>query len=180
MKIKGFSNYEITSDGQVISLNYGGTGERRALSQKCKAGYMNVGIVDDAGVRKFKRVHRLVAEAFLSNPEGKPDVNHINGDKADNRVENLEWVTPKENIRHAFTNGLKTGHSPNKFGRNQGSKLGQSKLTEQIVVEIRKHHLETRPRGEKTWEKYGISEANYWYIVAKNGSKTWKHVKETT
>lgn len=72
-------------------------------------GYVYYGLTKDDKQRKFK-IHRLVAKAFIPNPENKPQVNHINGIKTDNRVENLEWCTSSENHQHAWDIGLKKYH----------------------------------------------------------------------
>lgn len=76
-------------------------------------GYVRVHLGKGTGKRVLKSIHRLVALAFIPNPMNLPQVNHINGDKTDNRAENLEWCTAKHNTRHALNNGLKKvfGHS---------------------------------------------------------------------
>jgi hypothetical protein len=76
-------------------------------SVRDRKGYLAVDLYDN-GERKTKRVHRLVAEAFVPNPHGKPEINHIDGNRHNNKVSNLEWVTKKENCRHAWDNGLVT------------------------------------------------------------------------
>ena len=106
--------YEVSNYGRVRSLdrtiNLGKRYERCYASQilklsTCRGGYMQVGLKMGKN-RKMELVHRLVAQAFIPNPKHKPQVNHIDGDKTNNRADNLEWCTDSENKRHAWLKGL--------------------------------------------------------------------------
>ena len=98
--------YEVSNTGKVRSNNYLGHGKTQELKQnKDRGGYQTVYLYFD-GKRKFKQVHRLVAQAFIPNPEGKPQVNHQDGNKSNNDASNLEWSTKKENSQHATRTGL--------------------------------------------------------------------------
>lgn len=91
--IPGFPNYQITNWGRVYSKQ---AGKFLNLEVHHK-GYLRVDLYDEDGERTHKKVHRLVAEAFVPNIYGKPQVNHIDGNNQNNSYTNLEWVTDEEN-----------------------------------------------------------------------------------
>lgn len=96
--IKGYENYIVTSEGCVINQRKGTC--KKPTSNKQGRGYFYVDLYNNGKHKRFY-VHRLVAEAFVENPNNKPFVNHKDGDTSNNKAENLEWVTPLENVEHA-------------------------------------------------------------------------------
>lgn len=94
-RINGFEDYYISSWGRVYSTKVG-----KFLNPfLCGRGYLKVDLHIN-GKRTHKKVHRLVAEAFIPNVDHKPQVNHIDGNKLNNSVTNLEWCTNQENVQH--------------------------------------------------------------------------------
>ena len=89
--------YLVSNQGRIFSLL-----KNRIMSVSQNKGYLSIRLVGSDGKRRGEAVHRLVALAFLDNPEHKPEVNHINGIRSDNRVENLEWVSRRENTEHRW------------------------------------------------------------------------------
>lgn len=120
--ITGYKDYYIYPDGRVFRISNG------KFVYPCKAnGYLVVSLHKE-GVRKTHFLHRIIASHFIPNPENKPQVNHINGVRYDNRVENLEWATAKENINHYYENH----YDPSKDKRTHNRRL-----TSQAVIKIR-------------------------------------------
>ena len=120
---KGF--YKVSSWGRIFSFAREGTNGGLLSLIKTPKSYLVVNLYQGSKLTNC-RVHRLVARAFIPNPDNKPEINHKNGVKTDNRVDNLEWVTHEENITHA----TKTGLMP------KGENCYKAKLTEEDVLKI--------------------------------------------
>lgn len=171
-KIKGFEfAYEVNCDGLIRSIDrtiIRSDGKKKTFKSKelkptiHSRGYLRV-TLRSPEKSKDMFIHRLVAEAFIENIENKLQVNHINGIKTDNRIENLEWVTSKENINHAFKNDLIS---------RKGIKNSQSKLTELNILSIRKLILKGETHKEIA-SKYGVHNS---IISNINLGKIWKHI----
>ncbi len=110
--------YEVSNLGKIKSINYNHTKVEKILAEKShKSGYKTV-VLCKNGEKKNKSIHILVASAFIPNPQKKCQVNHIDGNKSNNCVENLEWVTASENIRHSFASLGKKSPNKGRFGKS--------------------------------------------------------------
>lgn len=106
------NDYEITKDGEIYSLKHN---KRKPIKGYIdKYGYRRI-LLYVNGKRKKYFVHRLVAEKYIDNPNNLPQVNHKDGNKLNNCVANLEWVTPKQNIQHAIKNGFRKSNNTTKL-----------------------------------------------------------------
>ena len=130
-KVRNYENYEVSNLGGVRSLNYMHTEKIKLLSQANVNGYLKVGLWKD-GKCKFVSVHRLVWETFNGLiPEGM-QVNHINENKTDNRLENLNLMTPKENTN--WGNGIKR-HADKQLNDHRSKPVLQFTLDGELVKE---------------------------------------------
>lgn len=150
--------YLITDEGEVISLKYG---KRKTLSHRFNPQGYRVATIKFGDSFKTVSVHRLVAEIFLDNPNNKPQINHIDGNKSNPFVSNLEWCTQKENARH----------SVDLLRNNRGEKNGSSRLTEDQVRFIK---YESNGIGAKRLSK--IFPCSHVNITKIRQGKHWKWV----
>ena len=171
--------YSVSDTGLVRNNN------NNMLLRSYKTGkrrnYETVGLYINGKKKNFK-VHRLVAEAFIDNPENKPQVNHIDGNTSNNNVNNLEWVTNSENQLHAWKNGLQVKTSPAKTEScRNASKVWISKhpngnncsLTLEEVAEIKMMLLDNKLSIPVIANLYGVTR-----VVIRNIElgKTYKNV----
>lgn len=141
--IEGYPGYLITRNGIVFSVDRktdSGKGYLKNIKglilkpRKNRYGYIEV-VLYCNGIRKVITVHRLVAKTFIPNPDNKKTINHKNGIKQDNRVENLEWNTHSENITHAYRCLKRTKNNPSK------GKFGVNSKSHKSVMQLKNGHL---------------------------------------
>lgn len=155
--IAGFEKYyEITDDGKVFRLG----SNRPRKPQKTHKGYLKVFLYKPSGAKAFF-VHRLVAKAFLPMRRGRIMINHKDGDKTNNHVNNLEWCSVAENNAHAKAHGL--------YRPNRGSKHGMSHLSDEDVRELR----EKKMRVKDLAAKFGIHRTTVRRIINR---ELWTHI----
>jgi len=162
-------SYEVSTHGNIRSYLYTGISKNKRdepinlTPVPTNIGYMKIGLSKD-GEQSYPSIHRLVAEAFIPNPENKRTVNHKDGDKKNNHVLNLEWATYSENIQHSVKHGLQ-GHS-----RGERS---ATKLTKNDVIDIRELAKTGKYTHKEIGQRFGISRRYAGEIINK---RKWAHI----
>lgn len=138
LQIKDFPDYYITDTGDVysrkVAYKHNPDGRiRKMSSSKDGCGYLFL-YLSDNGKTYRKKVHRLVAEAFIPNPENKKCVNHIDGNKTNNNVSNLEWCSHSENNIHAYRVLGKQGFWKGIFGKNNPTSKSVLQIKKGVIV----------------------------------------------
>lgn len=136
------TKYAVSSEGMIWSS------KRDVYLTPCTDAF-GYSVTKLGGSSKLVKIHRVVAEVFLPNPENKPQVNHKDGDKSNNKVSNLEWVTEKENVVHAFATGLKS--------KCVGESNHNSKISKEEVIKIREAALGGVVCAKTLAGEYGVN-----------------------
>ena len=157
--VSDYPNYAVSITGLVLNIK-----RNRLVAQNMDRGGLYKRVTLWKGNKcNGAYVHRLVASAFLLNPQGKPQVNHIDGDKLNNHVENLEWVTAKENNDHARD----VLNRP--FAKGELS--GKNILSRSEVDEIRARYTRGKISHESLAKEYGVSRPTISTLLA---GKSWR------
>ena len=167
-EIKNYEMYEVSNLGNFRSKFDRKENEkyREIKGTLSSSGYQNIFLTGKNGKKISCKAHRLVAEAFIENPEKKRTVNHKDGDKHNNVASNLEWATYQENSQHACDTGLNP--------RQSGEKNSMSKISEEECIQLIIDMLDGANNNELAL-KYNLHSR---YISLIRGKKRWKHLWE--
>lgn len=173
--------YQISNLGNIRSLDrkifckvFTGNGSERINGSRlikgqeikkhqCKNGYVSVCLLKN-NKNKWHRVHRLVAKMFIPNLKNKPQVNHIDGIKTNNCVNNLEWCTAKENSQHSYKTGL---HRDNHI------------LLKDVYEKAKKYIIQYSKNGEIIREYHGLKETEKYGFHSCSVSRACRHERKT-
>lgn len=168
-KILGYENYEVSNFGRIKSLekidfmhrnNSYRTRKEKIMRNGISNGYKSVSLYKNKKPKTFT-IHRLVLSSFIENKNNKREVNHIDGNKHNNNLENLEWCSSSENSIHAIKNGLQIA--------KKGEQQYNSKLKDFEIIEIRNSDLTLNELSKI----YNISTS---VICSVKNKKSWKHI----
>lgn len=172
--VKGFEQYyEVSDEGiirtierYIILSTHSYKKCRKILKQfQDSKGYFHVKLYNGQGKSRSITIHRIVALTFLDNPDKLLEVNHINHDKTNNNVKNLEWISRSNNIKHSYIH-----RNPNTY---KGSGNKNSKLTEEQVINIRKEYTLGNITYKQLANKNNVGITLIGYII---NNKVWNHV----
>lgn len=163
--MRRYKNCLVSKEGDIFSVF---TGKKRKPQLVSGYLYINTGTDKSLGKEVRERVHRIVAFLYLDNPENKPQVNHKDGNKLNNHVDNLEWCSMAENHRHAFENGIRKA--------KKGSECSYAKLKEQDIPEIKRMYREGILQRVIA-KKFGVSLSTINGVIK---NRRWKSVAQTS
>lgn len=169
--IQGYEGfYQVSNLGRIKSKrdNHGKLRDKILKAGKNPAGYLGITLYRKT-IKEQRSVHGFVSESFIPNPRSKPQINHKNGIKHDNRAINLEWVTPKENVRHSLE-VLRNHTNLQRKGENHPLSKLNNKSVSLIKMLIKENNITQVEIGKM----FGISSHN---IRSIKMGRLWKHIQ---
>ena len=160
--VSGYENlYAVSNDGFIYSYRT----KKILKTYLAGSGYKYIKLHKNKVTKAFS-IHRLVAINFLANPDGYKEVNHIDGNKLNNHINNLEWCSRSQNNTHAYKIGLKKAYP------QTGSKHGNTQMTEKDIIDIRLFYSKGISLS-KISIVYPVTKSTIWKIIKK---MSWRHI----